>query len=109
MAHSNSVILAVNSALAGAQVTSIGCPGWGFLKFTSMTFGGGSPSRPAMPAAFCAFAAALHVDVVYATNSRRPIATKLSSSRSTWSSKIALATILPRKSQNGLGTFQSYW
>jgi hypothetical protein len=77
------LILAVNSALAGAQVTSIGCPGWGFLKSTSMTFGGGSPSRSATPAAFCAFAAALHVDVGYATNSRRPTATKLGSSRST--------------------------
>jgi hypothetical protein len=74
-----------------------------------MTFGGGSPSRPDAPAAFCASAAARHVDVVYATNSRRPTATKLSSFRSTWSSEMALAAILPRKSQNGLGTFQSYW
>ena len=73
-----------------------------------MTLSGGSSSRPATPAVFCAAAAALHVEVVYATNSRLPMATKLSSFRSDLSSKTPLATILPRKCQKGNGRSQSY-
>jgi len=73
-----------------------------------MTFGGGIPSRPASSATFCSSAADFHAEVVFEINSRRPIAIKLRSFKSDWSSKVALATILPRKSQNGNGTFQSY-